>query len=188
MRALHPITLIAIATLILTQNPDSKADPALPPEEFAGLKWGASREEVKAAMEAKGAGILSQYTTDSHFGFQGGSIAGLPVHIWDLYFVSDKFSRGLVYFDDKSDLEGLFKQLKKTLTEKYGARKSETFKPADPSADWRLVKSGSNGAIIIRLWVGWYGNEKRLSLEYKNEALEKLAPEHAASKIKSDGL
>jgi hypothetical protein len=165
------------------------ADPAGPPDEFGGVKWGASKQETTAAMSARGAEILPSWSNDSHLGFMGGNIAGLSAYSWDLFYAGDKFWRGGVQFKEASDLDNLFKKVKKLITDKYGTRVKESFKPGQLSAEWHLVLPPANDGILIRLWIGPADKQKRLKLEYTNEALAKLAPkEHSEKKAVEDGL
>jgi hypothetical protein len=186
---LTPKVLIAVTSLAIVLPSLCQADPA-PPEEFAGIKWASSEEAAKAVMNSKTAKLNARYTKDSHLAYNGGSVAGLDVFAWDLYFAADKFCRGQAQFKDNWDNDGLFKQLKKLLTEKYGTRKSETFKPAaEPSAEWRLVAPAASDGIVIRLWIGGNRANRRVRLEYTNEAFAKLAPpERLEPEVKGDGL
>src|SRR5581483_1374066 len=101
------------------------------PEDFIGLKWGISKEEVKSVMKGKDTRVMPNYTTETHLDFAEGMAAGMPVEVWDLIVTGDKFWRGEITFKS-DDPDGLFKQVKKTLTDKYGTRQHETFKPDDP--------------------------------------------------------
>jgi hypothetical protein len=186
---LTPRILIAIATLTAGIVAARAAESAAPPEDFWGLKWGASKEEAKAAMKANGGKIIARYTSETHLGFGDGTLAGMNVKTWDLDFAGDKFCRGGVQFADTYDNDGLFKQVKKLLTDKYGTRKSETFKPADASAEWRLMAPSATEGILIRLSIGGHRNAKSVRLEYTNEALAKLAPPaRPEPQVKGDGL
>ena len=157
------------------------------PEEFIGLKWGSSKEEVKAAMKEKGTNTMPRFTNDTHQAFSGGSAAGLAVEFWDLSFVNDEFWQGIVTFKDGSALDDLFKQVKKILTDKYGTRQSETFRPSDPSAGWHIVNPGSKEGVVIRLFMQKKSGAKKVRLEYVNETLRKLAPA-IVPKAVDDGL
>jgi hypothetical protein len=180
--------LLAFAAALLLPSLCA-GDPAASPEGFAGIKWGAAKQDATTAMAARDAGLLPEYSNEAHLGFWEGNIAGLGAYSWDLFFASDKFWRGGVQFKDASDPEALFKQVKKVLADKYGGCAKERFEPGSPSAEWRLVPPGAPDGIVIRLWLGMDNNQKRVKLEYTNEALAKLALEqNAAPTPTAEGL
>ncbi len=161
------------------------AQTPTPPDEFIGLKWGISNDEAKQIMKAKGAGYVQRGSGENHLIFSGATAAGLAVDYWDLYFGGGKFQRGKVGFKDEYDIDGLFKQVKKILTEKYGTREKETFK-GDPSADWHLTNLGSKDGITIHLYVHSKNRQKHLKLEYINDALAKQFPDAPEEKAGQD--
>ncbi len=147
------------------------------PDEFFGIKWGASEEDVKAAMTAKNLPIVPRYTSDTKLVFSGGTVAGFETEMWCFCFVQGKFYRAFVFFKEHGGPpETLFKEVKKVITEKYGERQKETYKPDEPSAEWHPTDASGRQDILILVVRHTKSDDKRLRLEYKNVAMEKLVP------------
>lgn len=146
------------------------------PEDFVGIKWGASREEIKSAMKEKHTNTMPRASTDSHLAFSGGTASGFSVQWWGFDTGEDKFWQGKITFAENGDVELFFKQVKKMLTEKYGTRQSESFKPGEPAADWKLPNPETKDEISIHLSTSGRNKQKRLCLEYVNETLKAKYP------------
>jgi hypothetical protein len=160
-------------------------DPLAPPD-FLGLKWGISKEEVKNEMKDKNTRVAPALTTETHLCFRDGTAAGMPVDLWDLIVTGDKFWRGEITFKS-DDPDGLFRQVKKTLTDKYGTRQHETFKE-EPLAEWTLNNPTTKDTVTISLSLHGRNKGRLLKLEYVNETIKKASPPDEAPKKPDGGL
>lgn len=179
-----PATLVALSLTLISLL---SATAALAPDEVFGLKWGAAKDDVKAAMSAKNQPVVPKYTSDTRLVFSGGMAAGIQAEYWDCCFVQGKLYRVFVTFKERpGDPEAMFNDVKKVLTEKYGERQKETYKPDEPLAVWTPPDASGRQNISISLYRHTKSNDKRLRLEYKNLVMEKLVP--GQTEAKSDGL
>ncbi len=184
-RSLFTLAALGVALVLTLADRAGAAAPA--PEEFFGIKWGASKEEVKEAMTARNQPVVPRYTSETNLVFSGGTAAGLDTELWDFCFVQGKFYRAYVFFKEHGGPpEGLFNEVKRVITEKYGERQKETYKPNEPSAEWHPADASGRQDILILLVRHTKSEDKRLRLEYKNLALKKLVPGNTAPK--SEGL
>jgi hypothetical protein len=165
------IPLIIVSALLALRG--ALGDPVAP-DDFLGLKWGITKQEVQAAMKAKNTRVMPNYTTETHLSFGEGVAAGFPVDVWECFVSGDKFWRGIITFKS-DDPDGLFKQVKKMLTEKYGTRQRETFKE-DPAAEWTLTNAATKEQVSIRLSLHGRNKQRKLALEYVNDTLKKTVP------------
>src|SRR5262249_18640905 len=134
--------------------------------------WGATKEELKSAMKEKHTTPVPEHTSDTHLAFDGGVAAGYPVLGWAFNVAENKMWRGKITFAQEGDLDALFRQGKKMLTDTYGTRQNESFKPGEPTADWKLQNPATKDVITIHLFTEGKSKPKRLCLEYINESLK----------------
>jgi hypothetical protein len=168
------LTLCSLAVMLSARA--AVGIEASAPEDFFGIKWGASKEELKSAMKEKHTNTMPRFTTENRLAFSGGAAAGFPIQYWDLLFGQDKLWRGKITFAESGDVELFFKQIKKMLTEKYSTRQSESFKPGEPTADWKLQNPETKDSVTIHLFTEGRNKQKRLCLEYVNEVLKAKYP------------
>ncbi len=179
-----PARFIAFAALTLTLQTARGVEPA--PEEFAGMKWGSSSEELRQAMAEKGAKVDKGWTRSDDLVYTGGTVAGFGIDFWDLHIANDRLWHGAMTFTEhNNDSEATYKAVRKMLTEKYGIPQAEATKPV--STTWKLVNNATHTEVTINLH---FRDDKprRVKVEYINETLRKSVASGQSTSEKASGL
>jgi hypothetical protein len=156
------------------------------PGEFAGLKWRATKAEVKAVMASKGAKPENKWETASKLVFQYGKLAGMGVDAWDIDLSDGKFWRGVATFTQSAPSDTIYGVLKKMLTEKYGPPKREWTKPL--LTIWSLNNPETHEGVTITLHLRAF-NDPRIQVDYQNDEMKKhVRPEEDAGTPNPSGL
>ena len=159
---------------------------ATAPAEFAGMKWGASEDVVRAAMNAKGAGFKAKGSSADRLVFEGGSFAGETVEEWHLAFRNGKLAGGRVRLAPNGRGEDQFRKMKQMLSEKYGTagdkqvahRRAGNFvlgagwlaggaDKAPLTARWSVESGLDKREVEIRCWL-----EDRVKISYEADSPE----------------
>jgi hypothetical protein len=193
---MSPRSLPAIFTFFATAAFGAEA-----PADFAGIKWGASRQEARAALTQRGAKPLPKESDANRLAMDGGSFAGRPAAGWRLTFTDGQMTRAGVRLQTRpKEAEKLFREMKSELNEKYGMandsqvahrkaphfvyglgwRDSGTTPPA-LHAEWVVTSGVKPRTVEIHLWV----NNGLVHLAYVNQTMIKAA---APAGGKSDDL
>ena len=174
------------------------ADP--PPDNFIGIKWGATVTEAREAL-FKRPGVNFDHKASAHdvLRLTGGTFGGFDVDTWELFFGPRGFQEAVVVAQDSAGGDS-FQKMKAAITEKYGGGRAvavgtrpppsynwiegqwENRKANKPSPDmtWNLRTSFTSHMIHI-LCTPRGGNRVRIA--YRNET---LAKEPAASPAKAN--
>jgi len=118
---------------------------AQPPDDFAGIKWGASINDATKALGERGAKFdRKEKKSDpgtERYVFTGGSLAGREVREWTLVFRGNAFAAGGAVIKTDGRGEPEFRKLKSDLSNLYGL-------PAD-----KQVARRKPGRFVLGL--GW---------------------------------
>lgn len=167
-------------------------DPAAKLDGFAGILFGSSKDQVKTAMDARGAHLNADKSSSAHMEFQGGAFGKDDVLYWHLYFVNGKFFRGSASINSPfSERFAKYEGLKKLIIEKYGAPAEETTNTGtseqndddnDQNDLYDAVRSGK--ALVKAQWTTDSGsitceilkryNAVWIRLTYEDKALAKV--------------
>jgi hypothetical protein len=120
-------TMIALSLLLVTQMTSYAAPP--PVDGFVGVPWGASRQQVAAAMAEKGFILLEQRADGSIDKYQG-TFAGQPAEL-EFWYEKNVFYRGEAAFLHVKDkdfyvVKAYYIELRDLLTAKYGSPREVT--------------------------------------------------------------
>ena len=114
------------------------------PLDFLGIKWGASKEEVRQSMGAVN-GVEPQKTKDNNrLEFSGGTFANQPVNRFGIDFVGDKFCRASIALKPMGDRENQYRDLRQMLVGKYGPATIDRKAGRFPQSIWKFPPDGFN--------------------------------------------
>ena len=126
----------------------STGEAAERPQDFLGIKWGASKPEARASMEAL-PGVASLKTKDNNrLEFSGGTFANQPVYRWAMDFVSDQLYRAAVALKPGGDRENQYREFRQMLVGKYGQPTIDRKPGRYPQSIWRFPVDGFNQQSI----------------------------------------
>lgn len=154
------VHLLALLAVVFAQT----VTAAMAPKEFAGIPWGASISEVKAAMSAKGASFQERESGGDRLVFNGGSFGGETAEQWHFSFRNGKFAGARVRLAPNGRGEDQFRKMKQALSEKYGTAsdKQVAHRRADHfvlGAGW--LASGADKAPLTAKWSAESALDKR---------------------------
>lgn len=181
--------VIAAFAVVLMGTLVAAADP--PPEEFAGIKWGATMTEATKIMSQR-PGTVIESSRGNTLRYKGGTFAGFIADGWELVFGAKGFEKAVVWALHPSDSDS-FQKMKMAIVEKYGGGRTvavgtrpppsynwieqqwENRRASKPSPDatWSLRTSFSSHNVFIRCSPSG-GNRVRVT--YVNQSLEKAEP------------
>jgi hypothetical protein len=142
------ITLLLIPFLGFSQT-------AKPVEGFLGIKFGASKADVVAAMKAKG-GVLSPASTDSQLLFTNVKLGQRMSEWLTVLLYNDKLYKGIFYFKPEHDSQAIdyYNSLVSDISGVYGTGSPyKSFKSPYKDGDGYEVTALSSGnATIFTNW------------------------------------
>jgi hypothetical protein len=137
MKTLYIVILAILLCPIVNAEPPAKIDG------FAGIPFGSTPDQVKAAMDSRGAVFEPKFSTAEHLAFKGASFSDEPAGGWNFYFSDDKLFRALVSINPPSgDHLDTYYRIKKLISDKYGKPFQETKLEVEPDKVYELVRSG----------------------------------------------
>src|SRR5215210_4979607 len=87
-------TFCALVLLLVSLGPAVAEFPAKL-DGFAGITFGSSVEQAKAAMDTRGAVFNPEKSSGAHLEFSGGTFHNEPASYWHLYFLDGKLYRAM---------------------------------------------------------------------------------------------
>jgi len=168
---------LCIATICILLPLFLHADPAATLDGIAGIPFGSNVDQVKAAMDSRGAVLDANESTNSHLEYKGGTFNNDSVAYWHFYFSDGKMYKASVSFLPGS-LQHLpfYDRTVKTISDKYGPPFQQTkidlssgplfnliqSGKADLETDWHILAPSShsivcrifdrlNGSVMIRV-------------------------------------
>ena len=110
---------------------------------MAGIEFGSTVDQVKAAMDSRGAGLDANESTSAHLEYKGGTFNNDSVGYWHFYFADGKLYKASVAFfpPDRQHL-AFYDQVKKAISDKYGEPFQQTKIDMDPTDLFDLIQSG----------------------------------------------
>lgn len=148
---------------------------------FSGVPWGASQEQIKAAMMKKGFTLLGQ-KKDSFYKFDRykGTFAGFPAEL-TFYYEKNIFYRGaanilnVLNSNSRQQFEAYYNDIKRLFIAKYGAP-NEDSELSDGKgnwigyfAKWNDLPAVANPPGLVKTYIGcgrgaiWDEIEQRIS-------------------------
>lgn len=147
---------------------------ATAPTDFAGIRWGAPPDAVRAVMTAR-EGVKSEKNEGNyseHLAFSGGKYVDEPVLSWRFDFDGDRLREGTIDFVVREGVNALgfpSDQTEWRLVRAYEAiygRPEQIIDEGRREYDWRFPSTSADGkAMTLRLVHGW-SNGFRLELSY----------------------
>jgi hypothetical protein len=122
-----------------------------PVDGFLGIKFGSSKEDVIAALKARG-GVLSDGATDSKIRFTNIKLGPRQSEALRIYFVDNKMCQGSFYFTSEHDSEVIpnYKALVNDISDVYGKGNSiSDFKPPYKEGDGDEIQAIKAGEATI---------------------------------------
>jgi hypothetical protein len=137
MKFLHLVCLFGLVFTTLHGEPAVKADG------LAGIPIGADADQVKKAMDARGAVFVATKSTSGHLEFEGGTFNGEPVGSWHFYFFTGKLYKASVRIGALGigNLQA-YERFKKTISERYGVPFQATKTELEPEQMNDLLRRG----------------------------------------------
>lgn len=185
--------LAATASTLLAERPSS----------FLGIKWGASPEEAKRAMQARPGVKFGEDTDDYRFELTGGKFANQSVTKWVLEFPQRKFAVATVVLKGEENTESLYRDFRTQLAAKYGSPQSTKRLPGAKSQNnngprqqqygtvstWRFIPGlkDKSAVVITAELAGPNGaatsnpDQLVITIRYENESLTSAAEKNAAA-------
>lgn len=127
------------------------AEPSPTIDGLAGIPFGSTAEQVKAAMDTRGAVLHRNLSTGAHMEFEGGSFSNEDADFWHFYFADGKLYKASVSLKpgNRQHLD-TYERIKKLLEAKYGKPFQETKLEMEPAALYEMVRSGK--AVLEADW------------------------------------
>src|ERR1700678_2045245 len=96
------------------------AGPTAALDGMAGIPFGSTADQVKAAMDARGA-VLESGSSGEHLHFRGGSFNNDPAGSWHFYFADGKLYKASVNISPP-DVQYIptYNRIAKAISDKYG--------------------------------------------------------------------
>lgn len=169
-----------------TQSASSNPNEKKSIDGFWGIKFGATLDEVKAAMQAKGAKIYEGLSKPDMLVYKDVIFTGRTTRFISLSFANNKFYEAIVVYNapDDSQLLGQFNLLTTELANVYGeANIVKEFQPPYTAGDGYEVqaiklgkanyfatwKTNNNNTLLLQI-----SKSGTISLFYTDKTLEKL--------------
>ena len=119
------------------------ADP--PPEDFVGIKWGATISEARGVLEKRdGLALDRKASSDTRLRFTGGTFAGFDVEAWEFSFGPKGLFYAAVWARDAAGGDA-FRIMKQAIAEKYGGGRAQAIGSPTRHYDW-IQQRWENGS------------------------------------------
>jgi hypothetical protein len=141
--------MLAVTLLLIAS---SHADPpAAKIDGVAGVSFGSTVDQVKAAMAFREAKFLDKASTATELQFKDGSFNNEDVSWWHFYFMDGKMYKAtiLIYPSDHQQLAA-YERTKKLISDKYGEPSQATKIEMAPDQLMEMVRS--NKLVLETDW------------------------------------
>jgi hypothetical protein len=165
------------------------ATAALPPDDVAGVRWGANLAAVRQIFSKRG-DVALDAETPGELKYKGGEFVGEVVEAWRFEFPEGRFTKANIRFErppgrneeGKLYSDVVFGRLHQLLKRKYGSPKESADRDHRHST-WLFPSPSAPGALKkIVLNIRWSGSDPRVDLTY----IDLPAPKPGAPKPSLD--
>jgi hypothetical protein len=132
-----------IAVLFVVLPLALQADPPATLNGIAGIPFGSTVDQIKAAMDSRGAALDAGVSGAAHLEYKGGTFNNESVGYWHFYLADGKlYKASVAFFPADRQHFAFYDRVKKAISDKYGGPFQETRIDMDPTALFHLIQSG----------------------------------------------